>query len=548
MSHDPRRAARLAVLAALVLSLPAFAIEAIVPRVGLGSGLGSVSAPAAFVGASLSLQAVVAAPALSAALAPAPSLSAAPFAPAAASAAPALAAVSAAAAPLAPSALAAAPRSAAAPALDELRLAAASGAGSAARFDGGRAAPAAPALVRNDEGVFIAGRAAVTYREIKRLVALLQSRMSLKESLDVMDGTIAEVRAKLLSIEAIAKDRKVNDANTHLEETLTWVDGILEDGGRRIAVHTVQVYFHPAPAGPLKAASEIGEGNRRIDAYLEQAALHFAPGGEAEAALGALDEVVLSFDTRGYKEIKDHIREKEAAFRAQFGSRIRFAYVDELAPAEGSTAQVRADYNRLVEKHKGDVQGLQKIMEGVMYSRYVGILLELKTLEYYDQRQYTVLQSGRDMFGPDGKYITELDAVVRSPQGKLLLVEAKSARVGLPVEEVLRDKILYKLDTYKKNQGVIEKMIGGPLNVVFSFDVGGRSVAAAKRGVLVWQDARQKQLLEYLKAQEPALGARYGFPVSFLFLNSHPGEDPMLFYQVPGEDPHGADRDGRRRR
>lgn len=367
------------------------------------------------------------------------------------------------------------------------------------------------------------------------MVSYFDGKLELGESLDVMDGTIADVRTKLLMMEAIAKDKKISDANTHLEQTLTWVDGLLDDGGRRVAVHTHQVFFHPAPAGPEKAASEIGEGNRRVDAYLKQAEIHFGPGGDAEKALGGLDEVVLAFDTRGYKEIKDHIKGKEAEFKAKFGGRIRFAYVDEHAPAAGSTAQVREDYNRLVEKYAKDQEGLAKIMEGVMYSRYVGILLELKTLQYYTEHGYTVKQSGRDMFGADGKYITELDAVVKSKDGKVLLVEAKSARVGLPPEEALRDKVLYKLDVYKKNQAYIERQIGGPLNVVFSFDVGGRDKRAAMEGDLVWKDENQKALMEYLEAQAPVLSAKYGFPVSFLFLNSQPGEPLMLYYQTPAE-------------
>ena len=363
MSQDSRRAVRLAVLAALGFALPVSAVEMVIPRVGLEAGLGSAAAPAALVGATLpGLSASFSAPALSVTAMPSLSMSAAPLAavPVLAVPAPALAAAS---------VVVDASRPSGAPALDFLRSAAASRGDSGARFDGSRAAAPAPGLVLNDEGVYIMGRAAITYREIKRLVGVLEPHMSLKESLDVMDGTIADVRTKLLSIEAIAKNRKVSDANTHLEETLTWVDGVLNDGARRIAVHTHQVYFHPAPKGPLKAASEIGEGNRRVDAYLAQAAVQFAPGGAAEIALDKLDEIVLSFDTRGYKEIKDHIRGKEAEFQAKFGGRIRFAYVDELAPAADSVAQVRADFNRLVKKYAGEEAGLQNIMEGVMYSR-----------------------------------------------------------------------------------------------------------------------------------------------------------------------------------
>ncbi|MFI5363883.1 MAG: hypothetical protein ACHQ49_18120 [Elusimicrobiota bacterium] len=542
MRNNFRRAARLGLLAVVGFGLPAAAVEVAVPHIGIDAALSA--APAAFVGASLpGLSASFSAASLSAPalLPPSAALSAA----APAFSAPALAAPAAApalaASPAAFPAASDAPRSVGTPALDALRSEEASRGGSGARFDGQRAhAPSDAALTVNDEGVYIMGRAAAFYREIKRMAAVLAQHLDLRETLDVIDGTIADVRTKLLTIEAVAKDRKVADANTHLEETLTWVDATLQDGDRKIAVHTYQVYFHPAPAGPLKATSEIDEGNRRVDAYLAQAAKYFVEGGDAEKAIGKLDEIDLAFDTRGYPAIKDHIRAKEAEFKATVGDRVRFVFVDEVTPPAETTAQIRADYNRLVEKYKNDRKGLQKILEGVMYSRYVGVLLELKTLEYYTNRHYKVLQSGRDFFGPDGKYITEFDAVVKSPRGDVLLVEAKSARVGLPIEEVMRDKVFYKLDIYKKNQGLIEKMIGAPLKVVFSFDVGGRDIGAAMEGELAWKDLRQKELMEYLKTQEPVLTEKYGFPVSFLFLNSHPGEDPMLFYKTPIASPKSA--------
>lgn len=560
MNRENRRAARLALFVVLsALLSPARAAVETVPTIAPSYGFGSAAAlsasgaatnltsPAALFSAPAFNAPSLAAPSIAPSLGLAPSLSAAPAAAPSASlsAVPSpLPALAPAAAPVLPAAISAAspaetPADAkGAGALDSLRDAAASKGGfGGSRFDGSRAAKPvnSAVLVTNDEGVYIMDRAATYYREIRRLVAKLEPRMGLKESLDVMDGTIADVRTKLLVLESIAKDKKISDANTHLEETLTWVDGTLDDGGRKIAVHTHQVFFHPAPEGPYKAASEIAEGNRRVDSYLKQAAEHFAPHGDAERALGELDEVVLAFDTRGYKEIKAHIQEKQAEFKARFGDRVRFAYVDDIAPNAETVAKTRADYNRLVLKHKDDAEGLAKIMEGVMYSRYVGVLLELKTLEYYDGKGYTIVQSGRDMFGEDGKYITELDAVVRSPEGKVLLVEAKSARVTMPPQDALAEKILYKLDTYKKNQAYIEKSIGGPLNVVFSFDVGGRDARAAREGKLVWQNERQKELMEFLEAQAPILTEKYGFPVSFLFLNSHPGENPLLFYQKAEE-------------
>ncbi|NNN06843.1 MAG: hypothetical protein HKL90_13165, partial [Elusimicrobia bacterium] len=248
------------------------------------------------------------------------------------------------------------------------------------------------------------------------------------------------------------------------------------------------------------------------------------------------DQVLLTFDTRGYKEIADHLRGKEAELRAQFGDRFQFAYVTEKPQ---SKAQVRADYNRLVEKYKTQPKGVMNIIDGVTYSRYVGLLHELKSHEDSVNRGETVLQAGRDFFEeiplPDGttkrRYITEFDAVVRAQDGTIILREDKSVRIPLPLEKVMQSTFLYKLDIYKKNQALIERSLGAPLNVRFSVDVGGRDRRAALQGLLVWTDPRQKALLEYLKAQGPILSEKYGFPVSFVFVNSHPNEDPNLFNQ-----------------
>jgi hypothetical protein len=86
-------------------------------------------------------------------------------------------------------------------------------------------------------------------------------------------------------------------------------------------------------------------------------------------------------------------------------------------------------------------------------------------------------------------------------------VEAKSARVPLPKEQVLQDKVVAKLETYAKNRRLLESAIGAPLDeIVFSFDVGSNA-----------------GLEPFLRAQEKALGARYGFRVRFIFIESSPG-------------------------
>ena len=358
-------------------------------------------------------------------------------------------------------------------------------------------------FVVNDEGVQINGRAAEYYQEVRRMVSQYKGRIDLAESLDVMDDTYSDVRSKLSTIEAIARQRGVDQTNTHLEETLLWVDGYLRDNGKNVAIHTHQVFFHHAN----NRESEIAEGNRRVDKYLEKEAIeYFAPGGKAEASFGKLDEVVLAFDARGYAEIKDHIKAKEAEFTQRFGKRFRFVFTDELGRVPKDKQAVRDELNRLVKKYKS--KGLQKIIEGVIYSRYVGVLLELKTVEHFYKLGYDILQSGRDLFDENGHYVTELDTVVRNPlNGQLSIVEAKSARVKLPREEVLRDKVLYKLDTYKRKQALIEKSLGGKFDVVFSLDVGS-----------------YQSLAKYLKRQEKELSEKYGFKVSFIFVSSSPDQ------------------------
>ncbi|MDE2491112.1 MAG: hypothetical protein KGM24_09705, partial [Elusimicrobia bacterium] len=390
-------------------------------------------------------------------------------------------------------------------------------------FDGSRGPAAAPrdaVFVVNDEGVRITGRAASYYGEVRRMVGLYQGKINLSESLDVMDDSYGDVLAKLSAIEAVAKGRGLDRENTHLEETLMWVDGVLRDGKQSVAVHTHRVFFHHAK----NPESEIREGIRRVDGYIREAEERFARGGTAEQNLGRLDGVELVFDARGYQAIKDHLKKRAAEVAARTNGRIRFRDLDELAPMPKSQDEIRSKLNGLVKRYNGE--GLSKIIEGVIYSRYVGLLLELKTVEHYHNLGYKILQSGRELFDENGQYVSELDAVVQSPEGKTVLVEAKSARVPLPFEEILKDKVLYKLETYKKFKPQLDAMIGRPFDeVVFSMDVGmaeGDKPREDKRGNPNEDDARKVELMSWLHAQEPALSARYGFPVRFLFLHSAP--------------------------
>lgn len=361
-------------------------------------------------------------------------------------------------------------------------------------------APSQGGSVVNDEGITLLGRAARYYGEVRRLVDKWTGRQDLSESLDVMGDSYEDVWSKLKGIEALAQNRQVTQENTHLEETLLWVDGVLNDRGRKVAVHTHRVYFHKAK----NPQSEIQEGIRRVDGYLRDTMAQLKPRGKAEEALGRLDEVVLVFDTRGYAEIKEHLKARERSLSPQDRRRFRFQYLDEMTQIPRDPAVMREQFNRLTERYRG--RGLEKIIEGVTYSRYVGLLLELRTVDHFLERGYSILQSGRELFDKNGLYVTELDVVARSPQGRVSLIEAKSARVALPFEEVLQDKVVRKLEVYSKNRDALNKSIGAPFDeVIFAVDVGSNL-----------------ELAQWLKAKEGSLSKRYGFPVRFLFLESFP--------------------------
>ncbi|HXT01362.1 MAG TPA: hypothetical protein VN915_11850, partial [Elusimicrobiota bacterium] len=526
MSHDLRRAVRLAILSALGLVLPAAAQEIAAPRIAPSAGLGSAAAPAA-ISATLapSLSGAFAAPSLSV-FAPS-ALAAAPLAAAPAFAAPALAAPSIAAPALAPSAIqaaaarvapsaaapsaaAAAPR-ASAPALDVLTDAAASYGDSGRRFDGARAAAPVsaapqggrsgrgqqPAFIKNADGVWVGGRVAEQAIWINKMVAELSPKIDLSGVIDVMDDAYDEARVKLKSVEKAAADRKLAASSVHLEGTRNWIDAILTDeADRHIAVHTHRVYFHPAPGNP---ASEIAEGIRRVDKYLEKAKGDFGPGGLAEQEYKQpFDQVELNFDTRGYHEIADHIKTREAEFKKEFGDRYHFNYFTE--PKMPSKA-LRAEYNRLVEKYMDQPEGLMGILDGVTYSREVGVGHELNSHKKRLSMGLKVVQAGRDFFGkkvlPDGRiveeYKTEFDAVTEpvadaakpAKDRDVVLWEDKSTRVWMTLEKTMEETFLYKLRIYRENRAIIEESLGAPLKVAFSVDVGGLNRRAAKQGVKV---------------------------------------------------------------
>ena len=506
------------------LCVQAFSQNISVPRVTLTPTLGGVVGAPGFVPGAIGAPASLS---MSPMLSLIPTLSVIP-APALMTPAAAMIAVPTALSPItgAPASIESTPAQRVAPALEALSLSAASRNGrdrnenhGGAMFDGASRKAAAPAAyIINDEGVKINDRAAVYYTEVRRMVEQYKGTINLEESLDVMDDAYSDVLAKVSAVEAVAKGRGLTQVNTHLEETLVFVDGVLDDGAKTVAVHTHRVFFHKSK----EPKSEIAEGIRRVDGYIKDAEKMFAKGGKAEMQMGKIDEVELVFDARGYQEIKDHIQKRGQEISARSKGRIAFKFLDELAPLPKEQKEIRAKLNEIAQKYNADNgEGLSKIYEGVIYSRYVGLLLELKTVEHYHKLGYKILQSGRELFDKNGMYISELDVVVESPEGKVSVVEAKSARVGLPPEEVLEDKVAYKLRTYKKFKAELDAMIGKKFDaVVFSMDVA--IDPNIDRSQVLPKDVRKLELIDFLRSKEAVLSKEYGFPVSFLFLQSGP--------------------------
>lgn len=396
-------------------------------------------------------------------------------------------------------------------------------------------------FIKNPDGVWVGGRVKDQTVWINQMVERLSPHIELGDVLDVMDDAYDEARVKLNSAERAARSRSLEASSVHLEGTRNWVDAILTDhDGEAIAVHTHRVYFHP---GRGNSQSEISEGMRRVGKYIDKAIPDFAPGGLAENDMDTrFKQVELNFDTRGYKEIEAYIRMRAEEVNAKYPGRFVFNYITE---PKRSSQQLRREYNEIVERFADQPEGLMNIIDGVTYSRTVGVGHELNSHLKRMEMGLKITQAGRDFFGktvmPDGTivetYKTEFDAVTegRGPRGEreVTLWEDKSTRVWLPLEDTMEQTFLYKLRIYRENRDLIEESLGAPLKVAFSVDVGGADRKAARQGFLVWKDPRQAELLEHLKTAGPRLSKEFGFPVSFIFVNSHPGESADLFYQTP---------------
>jgi hypothetical protein len=348
----------------------------------------------------------------------------------------------------------------------------------------------------NDEGLPVSGRAASLYRQIRYIVDRFKGRINLGESLDVMGDSYADAWTKIKALELLTGMRNLAQENVRVQGTNFWLDAVAEEGGRRTAYNTYRVFFHPAK----NPESEIREGMRKLNHYLNDALWDLKPGGKADKSLGGIDRAVLVFDVRGYAPFRERVRKAALEMAGKHKGRFTFLFLDEMAPIPKAGAEMVAQLKGYVERSRGRA-AVQGIIEEAVATRYIGLLKELKTIEYYLDKGYTLVSNGHVVSDPEGIYITEVDAIVRSPKGRVSLVEAKSARVSEPFDEVLRKKVISKLEVYSIYRARIESDIGMPIDdVVFSFDVGSNH-----------------SLKDYLISEAPGLSERFGFPVRFEF-------------------------------
>lgn len=372
----------------------------------------------------------------------------------------------------------------------------------------------------NEDGIKILGRSMEYYPVIQSIIARFQNRVDLDMTLDVMGDIYDEIWAKIKTVEYfITKDReKLVLSNIQLQKTLLWIDAVTENAKKeRTVVFTHQVYFHPGTR-----ESQIAEGLRRIGlsdenkqrgkpGFIDDFIANVENPHNIASLGGHIDHVKLIIDTRGYKEIAEKIKENIPAIKAKYGDRFDIVILDDIVTKPSSAEAVIKDIKSMVEKYsKSRVLG---IIEGTIYSRYVGLLLELRSLDYFFTNGFKVLSSGIEIVGDNGQYLTELDQVVESPAGKTYIVECKSARTPLTKQDVLNSKILYKLDTYKKGWNAIERGIGRKVDgIKFVVDVG-----------------HNEDLIPFFRNKQIELSDKYGLPVDFVFLKCI---DPIP--QIPG--------------
>ncbi|HRY28678.1 MAG TPA: glucosamine-6-phosphate deaminase [Elusimicrobiota bacterium] len=458
-----------------------------------------------------------------------------------------------------------------------------------------RTSPRAPPVHDSSdlEGVHFIGKAAKLVKHVFNLIDWLkQHDVNVEESLGVMWDTYEAIWAKMHILNAATHSNvsKILSSNSHLSMTLTWLDGVYTSddqppnpdrnvdvpGAQRVTlVHTIQAYFHKSP----NPESEIVEGKRRLageKGELRQFLETIKPGGRAEKAMGALDEIILGFDARGYRELDRFVEEEVDRQCAQMGirrERIKIVHVDDAARPRTHQDMIRS-INELTDLYGEET--VKAILEGVTYSRLVGLDLELLAQQMFRTAGYWILEAGSEVLTPEGMYVTELDTVVAkaywqvegqwrlSPINmaggsgtldidgesvpirseivdgeqqvfvevkgrrvpiriKVISSEEKSARTPLKPEEIFSSKVGYKMNYYKKHLAAIEDSVsrglGFPIKLdgfLFFMDIG---TAVPTRKNFEREQNRLTRLKEYLVQQEPGMTETYRLPAKIVFVD-----------------------------
>ena len=208
------------------------------------------------------------------------------------------------------------------------------------------------------------------------------------------------------------------------------------------------------------------------------------------------------------KEKKDPLFEllkerfKELALEHS-GKNFKLENAAEHFPVPSNTEEIRLKVNEMLQNEDLN-SGIFDILEGQLYSRYCGLLLELLGAEFLSSLDLKILNTGLELTDDNGIYFTELDGVIKNLQtGRVALVEAKSMRTGLPKKYVLANKVVYKLKTYLTKRKMIEDRLSTSFeDVIYIIDTGGN-----------------KALEKFLKDQEKELEKEYGFPIKFISLD-----------------------------
>ncbi|MFC2092216.1 hypothetical protein ACFLTD_05530, partial [Elusimicrobiota bacterium] len=321
----------------------------------------------------------------------------------------------------------------------------------------------------------------------------------LRDSLDVMKDTYEELRLKLINMlylmnESGSGERKLIDANRNINFTLEWGDGIIYENGKRIITGTHQVFFHPPDPdasdfrrkqsilreganrliGPPSEGEKLIGKRKAAGGIIAEMNRVYGKGGLVSRQLGEFDRAIVTIDTRGIGEFKKLIKDNMHHIDPNIDIRF-FDDIEKTPEVEKYTGLPLMELAGQFLEH----DRMKNIIEGVLYSRYVGLKLELEAIKFFTDMGYEVLQSGRNAY-KNGQYVTELGLIVRQKStGRVFMVECKSSRQKEDAKDVVINKMASEVKTYRDNWDLIEQEVSKKAGekikiqgVLFFFDVG----------------------------------------------------------------------------